>query len=199
VEKLRDFRKQVNQKADVDAIKNSWAEFKSHPFVKGDALSVQAAQELKQGTYKQLSKKYGQLGSAEVEAQKAIARGLKEQVAAKVPEIVPLNLEESKLFNVLSVAERRIVMEANKNPMGLSLLTKDPKAWAAFMADRSASAKSLLARIMNRASKKLSGAAESGKAERATTAGAVVAPAQTEREKRKQYEMGQYREPGTEQ
>lgn len=218
VEKLRDFKKQVNPDADISAIKKSWNEFKDHPSLQHETpaqviprkvdpltgasipekvipavgkedMSVQTAQELKQGTYKQLAKKYGQLGSADVEAQKAIARGLKEQVAAKVPEVSPLNLEESKLLNVLSVAERRIVMEANKNPMGLSLLTKDPKAWAAFMADRSAAAKSLLARIMNRTSKKITGSS----AEKATKGGSVIAPTQADKEK-KQYEMSQSRE-----
>jgi hypothetical protein len=218
VEKLKDFKKQVNPDADISAIKKSWNEFKDHPLLQHETpqqiiprkvdpqtgastpekvipasgkedMSVQTAQELKQGTYKQLAKKYGQLGSADVEAQKAIARGLKEQVAEKVPKVAPLNLEESKLLNVLSVAERRIVMEANKNPMGLSLLAKDPKSWALFLADRSAAAKSLLARIMNRTSQKLTGSS----AEKAAKGGSVIAPTQADKEK-KQYEMSQSRE-----
>lgn len=218
VEELRDFKKQANPNADMAAIKKSWDEFKNHLLLQHETpaqvipakidphtgattpekvipasgkedMSVQTAQELKQGTYKKLAKKYGEAGLADVEAQKAIARGLKEQIAEKVPKVAPLNLEESKLFNVLSVAERRIIMEANKNLMGLSLLTKDPKAWAAFMADRSATAKSLLARIMNRISKKLTGS----RAEKATKGGSVIAPTQADTEK-KQYEMSQSRE-----
>jgi len=216
VEKLREFRNQVNERSDTAAIKKSWDEFKSHPSLQHktpaqvipkkvdpltgatipekvipavgkEDMSVQTAQALKQGTYKQLAKKYGQLGSADVEAQKAIARGLKEQVAEKVPAISPLNLEESKLFNILNVAERRIVTEANKNPMGLAALrVDDPKAWAAFMADRSASAKSLLARILNRASKKLTGT----KASRAVKGSSVIAPTQADKER--QYQMAQH-------
>jgi hypothetical protein len=212
VEKLKYFREQANPNADISAIKSSWNEFKNHLLLQHETpekiipakvdpytgvttpekvipasgkedMSIQVAQALKQGTYKQLAKKYGQLGSADVEAQKAIARGLKEQVAKQAPEVVPLNLEESKLLNVLSVAERRIVMEANKNPMGLALLTKDPKAWAAFMADRSATAKSLLARIMNRASKRMSGAASSGTAQKAMETASAMAPSQTDKER----------------
>ena len=159
-------------------------------FVYGEQTDSQLAQKIKQGTYKQLAKKYGQLGNADVEAQKAIARGLKEQVAEKVPAAAAFNAEESKLLNVLSVTERRIAMEANKNPMGLSLLTKDPKAWAMFMADRSATFKSLLARIMNKTSKKLTGETTSG----AVKAGAVITPTQVDKEKRKQYEMAQHPE-----
>jgi len=218
VQKLKDFKEQARPNADIKVIKETWDEFKNHPLLQHETpakvipakvdpqtgattpgkvipasgkedMSVQVAQKIKQGTYRQLAKKYGQLGSADVEAQKAIARGLKEQVAEKVPKVAPLNLEESKLLNVLSVAERKIVTEANKNPMGLSLLTKDPKAWAMFMADRSAAAKSLLARIMNRASQKLTGTS----AEKAAEGVSVVAPAQTDKEKRKQYEMKQSR------
>ncbi len=214
VEKLKDFKKQVNSDADVAAIKKSWSEFKNHPLLQHETpkqviprkvdeytgastpekvipaagkedMSVQTAQALKQGTYKQLAKKYGQLGSADVEAQKAIARGLKEQVAEKVPKVAPLNAEESKLLNVMSVAERRIAMEANKNPNGLALLAKDPKAWAAFIADRSATFKSFLARRMNKASKKLTGSS----AEKSVKAGSVIAPT----ESNKQYEMSQSR------
>ncbi len=73
------FKKQVNPDADVNAIKRAWDEFKNHPLLKGKQdIPVQLAQEMQQGTYKQLAKKYGQLGSGEVEAQKALARGLKE-------------------------------------------------------------------------------------------------------------------------
>lgn len=216
VQKLREFRKQVNPDADMAAIRKSWNEFKSHPSLQHrtpeqvipekvdpytgvttpervipatgkEDMPVQTAQELKTGTYRQLAKKYGQMGSADVEAQKAIARGLKEEVAGKVPEVVPLNLEESKLLNVLDVAERRIVMEANKNPMGLAALRiDDPKAWAAFMADRSASAKSLIARILNRASKKVGKAAKGRVGERAVTLESALAPSEVGRERENQ-------------
>jgi len=151
---------------------------------------IQLAQALKQGTYKQLAKKYGQLGSADVEAQKAIARGLKEQIAEKASAIAPLNLEESALYNVLDVAERRIVMEANKNPMGLAALRMDdPRSWATFMADRSAPAKSLLARILNRASKKMASTAKSTRPQRAMETAAILTPAQTEKENRRPLEQ----------
>ena len=125
VEKLQEFKKQVNPNADVAAIKKSWSEFKNHPLLQHETpeqvipgkvdpytgattpekvipksgkedMSVQTAQELKQGTYKQFSKKYGQMASAEDEAQKTIARGLKEEIAKKVPAIEGLNAEESR-------------------------------------------------------------------------------------------------------
>lgn len=147
------FRTQVSPTSDLNAIENVATDFTNHPLLKSDQIPVQLAQELKQGTYKTLSKKYGQVGSAETEAQKGLARGLKEGIAEAVPEVAGLNARESALINTLSVAERRALMDANKNPMGPSLLAQNPATWAAFMADKSALFKSLSARMLNQASK----------------------------------------------
>jgi hypothetical protein len=150
VETFEQFKRQVNPQSDLDAIKKAWMEFRNHPMLAGKTdIPVQLAQEMKQGTYKQLSKKYGQMGSADVEAQKSIARGLKEEIAEAVPEVSALNKRESDLLNALKVSERRALMDLNKNPMGLSLLANNPATWAAFMADKSALFKSLLARMMH--------------------------------------------------
>ena len=150
LDKLNKFKMQVNPNADIASIRNSWAEFKNNPAFKGsDEISVQLAQDLKQGTYRQIGKKYGQLGSADIEAQKAIARGLKEEIAKKVPEISKFNEEETSLIKTLKVAERRVLMAANNNPLGLSLLAHSPVTWAAFMADKSGLFKSLVARMTN--------------------------------------------------
>ena len=149
-EKLNEFKRQVNPDADVAAVKQAWDEFKANPLINGKGdVPVQLAQELKQGTYRQLSKKYGQIASASDEAQKAIARGLKEGVAKNAPEVVKFNKEESDLIKTLNVAERRVLMDANKNPMGLAPIASNPKASALFMLDRSAAFKTLIARIMN--------------------------------------------------
>src|SRR5206468_3026519 len=107
------------------------------------------AQELKQGTYRILASKYGEQGSAATEAQKALARGLKEGISEKVPAVAGLNAEESKLINALEVAERRALMDGNKNFGGLAWLAHSPATWAAFMADKSALFKSLVARMMH--------------------------------------------------
>lgn len=147
---MRQFSKQVNPTADLNAITGVGRDFLNHPSFPGAQIPVQAAQDLKQGTYRILEKKYGQVGTAETEAQKAIARGLKEEIAAAVPNVAKLNAEETKLLKTLDVAERRALMELNKNPMGLSLLSGSGAAWAAFMADRSAAFKALAARMLNR-------------------------------------------------
>ena len=166
------FKKQVNPESDLNAIKKAWTEFRNHPLLAGKRdIPVQLAQEMKQGTYKQVAKKYGELSGADVEAQKALARGLKEQIAAKVPAIKGLNAEEGELINTLNVAERRVLMGMNNNPAGLSLLAGNKAAAAAFMADKSALFKSLLARMMNSSAEPLAtgaGAAAGGAASATT-------------------------------
>lgn len=148
---LKKFEMQVNPGADVQAIEKAWTAFLEHPLLAGmKDIPVELAQKLKQGTYRALGdKSYGELKGAETEAQKHLARGLKEGIADAVPEVAGLNAQESKLINALNIVERRVLMDANKNPAGLSLLAKNPEAWAAFMADRSPMFKSLAARLLN--------------------------------------------------
>lgn len=156
---------QVNPQADVRAVENAWEQFMAHPQLSGKAdMSVQRAQALKQGTYKALGDKpYGELQGASTEAQKALARGLKEEISAAVPEVAPLNARQSELINALKVTERRALMDLNKNPAGLALIAPNKAALTAFLADKSALFKSLLARSLY-----------SGGGAAATTAGATT-------------------------
>ncbi len=102
------------------------------------------------------------MGTADVEAQKGLARGLKEGIAQAEPRVSALNAQESALIRTLGVAERRAMMDLNKNPMGLSLLAQNPAAWAAFMADKSALFKSLAARAVYSGSEQIPAAAARG-------------------------------------
>jgi hypothetical protein len=145
------FGAQVSPGADLNAIDNTVSDYLNHPTYPGMTLPVQAAQDMKRGTYSVLAKKYGQMGGAETEAQKSLARGLKDEIAAAVPGISDLNAQQSKLLDTLSVTERRALMEVNKNPMGLAALAHNPASWAMFMADKSALFKSLAARALNSA------------------------------------------------
>ncbi len=149
--------KHVTPQADVKTVEKAWKQFVSHPLLAGrQDMPVQLAQQMKQGTYKALGEKsYGELKGANVEAQKTLARGLKEGIAAAVPGIEGLNAYESKMLNALSVAERRVLQDANKNPMGLSILARNPEYFAVFMADRSTLFKSLVAKMLYRGSKQI--------------------------------------------
>jgi len=146
------FGSQVSPTGDLSAIQGVENDFLAHPNYPGNDIPVQAAQDLKQGTYGVLKGKYGEVGSAATEAQKGIARGLKDEIANAVPAVGPLNAEESRLISTLNVTERRALMEMNKNPIGLAALAHNPIGWAAFMADKSALFKSLAARAVKSAS-----------------------------------------------
>jgi hypothetical protein len=136
------FATQAAPDADVAAVQSVREQFGRRP----ETLTVQEAQKL--------AKAYnGELGTASIDTQKAIARGLKEDIAAAVPEISGLNALDSQLYKTLDVLERRTLMEMNKNPLGLTILSHSPAGWAAMMADKSAAFKSILARMLNSASK----------------------------------------------
>jgi hypothetical protein len=146
------FGTQVSPGSDLQAIDGAVSGFLNHPTYPGMDLSVQDAQALKQGTYRVLAKKYGQLGSADTEAQKALARGLKDQIAAAVPSVSQDNAQLSNLLSTLDVIQRRALMEGNKNPFGLGLLAPSKAGLLGFLADRSGALKALAARGMYSAS-----------------------------------------------
>lgn len=148
---------QVNPQSDIAAINQSYGEFLNHPSIQApqtgtEDISVQLAHRLKKGTYRSLGEKaYGEEKTISTEAQKQLARGLREEVAAAVPGVQPLLQREGNLMNVEKVAGRRAAMEANKNPMGLAALRMDdPLSAATFLADRYAALKGLLARALFR-------------------------------------------------
>lgn len=143
------FRMQVNPTSDVTAIGNTLNEFLQSPNIRGKTdIPVQLAHSLKKGTYRTLEGKYGEVGSASTEAQKALARGLREQVGAAVPSTEPTLAREASLMNVLDVSERRTLAQLNNNPMGLSALAGTKAGLATFLADRSAAFKAMIARML---------------------------------------------------
>ncbi len=100
------FATQVNPEADLNAVSESGNEFlRNHPV----DIPVSKAQAIKTGTYQQLGNKaYGELSSATIEAQKALARGIKEELEVQFPEIKGLNAQESKLYDLQPALERAV-------------------------------------------------------------------------------------------
>jgi hypothetical protein len=147
---LNKFKSQVNPGADTQAIIKVWDEFNDLVTSK---IPVLEAQNLKQGTYRVLAKKYGQMGSAETEAQKALARGLRKGIEEAVPAVKNLNSKESELLDALLLAERRIGSAANRDVAGMVPLANSPEMMAAMAADRSPILKSIAARMLYQARK----------------------------------------------
>ena len=111
------FSNQVNPNADLASIDAAKQEFiNNNP----NNLTAAQAQSMKQGTYQQLSSKaYGEMKSATIESQKALARGLKEELAAQFPEIKELNASESRLLDLQPVLERAVNRIGNHQLIGL--------------------------------------------------------------------------------
>lgn len=150
---------QANPVADLEAIKAVVDEFMQHPLYQGDSLSVQATQRLKQGTYQQVGKKYGQVSSAGIEAQKGLARGAKEQVAANVPSVSALNARDTSLMAGMDAVGQRVAQSGNRDPVGFAWVTKNPTSFLAALVDRNPAVKSLIARGMYASAGKMAGVA----------------------------------------
>ena len=160
---------QVNNQSDLNAIFKSVDEFlNSAPvtWYKTGDMPIQVAQKLKRGTYESLgSKAYGEMGSTSEEAQKTLARGLKEEIARLEPGVAPINERMSGLQQAADALGTRIAAEGNKNPGGLSWIARTPEAALGFLMDRNAWIRSLAARGM------YSGAGPVGTAAGAATGG----------------------------
>lgn len=129
---------QVNPEPDLNAVRAAWDQFIKSPLIAGKTeIPVQTAQSIKSGTYRALADKYGEIGSASTEAQKALARGLRDEIAKAVPSVVDPLSREAALRQVMDVAGRRALIASNNNALGLGALRlDDPKSAATFLADR---------------------------------------------------------------
>lgn len=138
---------QVNPASDLKAVGDTVDEFLQHP-VYSNPLSVAEAQDLKVGTYRQIGKKYGQVAPASIEAQKALARGLKEEIATAVPEVEARNIIDTKLMAAMDSVGRRVAQAGNRDPVGFAWVAQNPVSFIAALMDRGPTVKSLLARGM---------------------------------------------------
>jgi hypothetical protein len=82
-------------------------------------IPLSKAQKIKQGTYAKLKDSYGEQATASREAQKDLARGLKDAIVEAFPEIAELNAKESALLRLESSLERFAGREGNKQLIGL--------------------------------------------------------------------------------
>ena len=139
---------QVNPADDLATISNVGQEF-----LAGNAagLTPQAAQAMKTGTYKALGQKaYGEVKSVGIEAQKALARGLKEEIEKEAAKsginIGAMNAREGAAIEAKEAIAKRIAQIGNRDPAGLAWLAHSPVTFVMALAERSPAVKSMLAR-----------------------------------------------------
>jgi hypothetical protein len=85
----------------------------------GDEITVAEAQEIKQNTNAWLKKSYGELKPVTVEATKQIVRGLRDRIAAEIPEISGVNLKYGDLKVLEKQLERAVNRTGNWDWLGL--------------------------------------------------------------------------------
>lgn len=112
-------------------------------------LTVAEAQALKQGTYKAIgSRAYGETQGAALEAEKALARGLKEGIETAHPSVKGLNAREGALIEARDAIAKRVGLAANRDPGGIGWIAENPKSFLAFLLARSPAVKSMIANGM---------------------------------------------------
>lgn len=141
----RKFGQQVNPQADLAAISDVGDNFLTHPNLSGAAQSLPDAQAMKVGTYQRLSGKFGELSNATTESEKALARGLKEEIAAQVPGVSALNAREGNILETLEPLERRVMIQGRSNPIGLPAIAPRAIGFITGLVDRHPGLKSALA------------------------------------------------------
>lgn len=178
----REAAKQVNPAGDLATISNVGQEFlESHG---AQNLTPQAAQAMKKATYKALGdKSYGELKGVEIEAQKALARGLKEEVAAEAKkagiDLAAMNAREGAAITARDAIAKRVAQVGNRDPAGLAWLAHSPVTFVMALAERSPVVKTLLARGLYQSAAKAAGVP----AETIRWAIGAIASAQQEQER----------------
>lgn len=76
-------------------------------------IPADVAQELKVGSGAANSGKYGQASVAQIEAEKALTRGLKEELERQIPELGGLNAKQAKLINLEDILGKAVNKYAN--------------------------------------------------------------------------------------
>lgn len=83
-------------------------------------IPASEAQAMKSGTYQQLKDTaYGTMKNATIEAQKALARGIKEELQTQFPEIQGLNAQEGKAIDLDGALERAVNRTTNRDIFSL--------------------------------------------------------------------------------
>ena len=150
-ETARRFANQVNPQSDLAAISDVGENFLAAHGAKN--LTPAAAQELKTGTYKALSSRsYGEVKGATIEAEKALARGLKEEIEREAAQaginIGAMNAREGAAITARDEIAKRLAQVGNRDPGGLAWLAHSPTTFLVSIMQRGPAVKSLIARGM---------------------------------------------------
>ena len=145
------FGLQINAPADVAAVQNVRGNFLDNPFVSDPVggpgpMDPVLAHKMASNTGTNLKGKFGELGSATVEAEKAGRANISEQLRAKIPELEDLWSQEARQITTRDALEAAIARRGNTDPIGLTGIAGavgSPSLAALAAVDRSGWLKSL--------------------------------------------------------
>ncbi len=90
----------------------------------GNYMTPQEAQVFKQNTYKFIRKHYGELSNATIEAQKTVARTVKDKIAKQYPEVDILNKKVGPMIQLEDEIQRAVKRIQNRDLIGIGLPIK---------------------------------------------------------------------------
>lgn len=134
-------------RATVEGIYN---QYMSNPLIPQN-IPVRQAQDLKQGLYRLIDERFGQIANDTnvTAAQKALARGFKEELEAAVPAVVAPNATQSQLWNAQKLARQAVAKNQGSAILGFSPVAHGPSGFVAMLLDKNALLKSLSARALH--------------------------------------------------
>lgn len=155
------FARQINAAPDVAAAREVQSHFVTNPEVGPPAgaqgplqgLPADVAHDFARNTGRNLRGKFGRLGSAAVEAEKAGRENIMGQLRAGVPEIAPLLQQEARQITARDALAGALRRAGNHNPLGLETMVgavKSPVAAGVGFLDRSPTFLSILANALDR-------------------------------------------------
>lgn len=155
------FARQINAAPDVAAAREVQSNFLTNPEVgppPGAAgplqgLPADIAHDFARNTGGNLRGKFGRLGSATVEAEKAGRENIMGQLRGGVPAITPLLQDEARQITVRDAIRNALKRSGNRNPLGLETMVgavRSPALAALGFLDRSPTFTSILANALNR-------------------------------------------------
>ena len=103
----------------------------------GEFMTITEAQAVKRSIYKQLKNDYGEFTTAVKESKKGVARGAKEEMNARFPELATLNAKDSGLIQLEEALKAAVSRGNNKATFGLKEIAAliNPKVLAAVILD----------------------------------------------------------------
>jgi hypothetical protein len=113
------FGQQVNPDSDLRTIDKVGDNFSAN---NPGPIPADQAQSMKVGSNALNGAKYGKVSTAQVEAEKALTRGIKEELETQLPELKGLNAAQAKLMNLDDILGKAVNKYVNQGGFGGTLL-----------------------------------------------------------------------------